>query len=188
MNLATNLARSAQLHADRVAVRLGDQETTYRELDERSRRVAGLLAERGVRAGDRVGIMLPNIPEFAAVYYGVLRAGAVVVPMNPLLKAREVAYYLSDSGRRGDLHGRDVRRRGARRCGHGGRAGGRRRPDVHRDALHRNPCRRRGGPGRRGHGGDPVHLRHHRHPEGRRTHPRQPDPQRRGRRGRLCSS
>ena len=98
MNLATNLARSAQIHADRVAVRLGDQGTTYRELDERSRRVAGLLAERGVRAGDRVGIMLPNIPDFAAVYYGVLRAGAVVVPMNPLLKAREVTHYLADSG------------------------------------------------------------------------------------------
>ena len=98
MNLATNLARSAHAHADRVAVRLGEQKTTYRALDERSRRVAGLLAERGVRAGDRVAIMLPNVPEFAAVYYGVLRAGAVVVPMNPLLKAREVAYYLADSG------------------------------------------------------------------------------------------
>jgi long-chain acyl-CoA synthetase len=98
VNLAKNLARSAHLHADRVAVRLGDQGTTYRELDERSRRVAGLLAERGVRAGDRVGIMLANIPDFAAVYYGVLRAGAVVVPMNPLLKAREVTHYLADSG------------------------------------------------------------------------------------------
>jgi len=98
MNLATNLARSAHIHADRVAVRLGDQGTTYRDLDERSRRIAGLLAERGVRAGDRVGIMLPNIPDFAAVYYGVLRAGAVVVPMNPLLKAREVTHYLADSG------------------------------------------------------------------------------------------
>ena len=98
MNLATNLARSAHIHADRVAVRLGDQGTTYRDLDERSRRVAGLLAERGVRAGDRVGIMLPNIPDFAAVYYGVLRAGAVVVPMNPLLKAREVTHSLADSG------------------------------------------------------------------------------------------
>ena len=51
--------------------------------------MAGLLTERGVRAGDRVAIVLPNIAEFAAVYYGVLRAGAVVVPMNPLLKARE---------------------------------------------------------------------------------------------------
>ena len=98
MNLATNLARSAHAHPDRVAVRMGEQETTYRGLDELSQRVAGLLTERGVHAGDRVGIMLPNIPDFAAVYYGVLRSGAVVVPMNPLLKAREVAYHLADSG------------------------------------------------------------------------------------------
>jgi long-chain acyl-CoA synthetase len=98
VNLATNLARSADANGDRIAVRLGERETTYRELDERSGRVAGLLAERGVHSGDRVGIMLPNIPEFAAIYYGVLRAGAVVVPMNPLLKAREVSYHLSDSG------------------------------------------------------------------------------------------
>jgi long-chain acyl-CoA synthetase len=92
MNLATNLARSARAHADRVAVRLGEHATTYRDLDDRSGRVAGLLAEHGIRPGDRVGVMLPNIPDFAAVYYGVLRAGAVVVPMNPLLKAREIAY------------------------------------------------------------------------------------------------
>ena len=98
MNLATNLTRSAHLHADRVAVRLGAQGTTYGDLDERSRRVAGLLAERGVRAGDRVAMMLANIPDFAAVYYGVLRAGAVLVPMNPLLKAREVTHHLADSG------------------------------------------------------------------------------------------
>ena len=54
--------------------------------------------------------MLPNVPEFAAVYYGVLRAGGVVVPMNPLLKAREVAYYLADSGARADLRRRAGRR------------------------------------------------------------------------------
>src|SRR6516162_6736035 len=71
---------------------------TYRELDEASARVAGLLQERGLRSGDRVGIMLPNVAEVPVVYYGVLRAGGVVVPMNPLLKAREVAYYLGDSG------------------------------------------------------------------------------------------
>ena len=98
MNLATNLTRSAAVYPDRVAVRLGEQKTTYRELNERSGRVAALLGQRGVKDGDRVGIMLPNIPEFAAIYYGVLRAGAVVVPMNPLLKAREVSYHLSDSG------------------------------------------------------------------------------------------
>ena len=47
--------------------------------------------------GDRVGVMLPNVPQFAAAYYGVLRAGGVVVPMNMLLKEREIAYYLGDS-------------------------------------------------------------------------------------------
>jgi long-chain acyl-CoA synthetase len=57
-----------------------------------------LLRERGLRPGDRVGIMLPNVAEFATLYFGVLRAGVVVVPMNPLLKAREVNYYLTDSG------------------------------------------------------------------------------------------
>src|SRR5579875_4085740 len=71
---------------------------TYRALDEASARVAGLLRERGLVPGDRVGLMMPNVAEVPVVYYGVLGAGAVVVPMNPLLKSREVAYYLGDSG------------------------------------------------------------------------------------------
>jgi long-chain acyl-CoA synthetase len=100
MNLASNLRRSAQTRADRAAVRDGDRVVSYRRLDEDSARVAGLLRDRGLRPGDRVGVMLPNVPEFAVVYFGVLRAGAVVVPMNPLLKAREVAFYLGDSGAR----------------------------------------------------------------------------------------
>lgn len=97
MNLASFLAHTAAGQAERTAVRLGETRVSYRELDQASSRVAGLLAERGVGPGDRVGVMLGNTPDFAAVYYGVLRAGAVVVPMNPLLKAREVAFYLSDS-------------------------------------------------------------------------------------------
>ena len=98
MNIADNLARNAVEHPDRVAVHLGDQTTSYRELDDQSARVAGLLVARGIAPGTPIGIMLPNVPEFASVYYGVLRTGAVVVPMNPLLKAREIAYYLGDSG------------------------------------------------------------------------------------------
>jgi long-chain acyl-CoA synthetase len=97
MNLADNLARNAQLFPDRPAVRLDDAVLTYADLDARSARVAGLLAERDVRPGDRVALMLPNVPAFATVYFGVLRAGGVVVPMNPLLKEREVRYYLDDS-------------------------------------------------------------------------------------------
>jgi long-chain acyl-CoA synthetase len=100
MNLASNLLDSASAHADRVVLRLGEAATTYRELDQDSARVASLLRDRGVQPGDRVGVMLPNTPEFAAVYYGALRVGGMIVPMNPLLKAREVAYYLGDSGAR----------------------------------------------------------------------------------------
>jgi len=99
-NLASNLIEAAQMYPARTAVRLGDTAVTYSELDERSARLAGLLADIGVKAGDRVGIMLPNVLEFPVIYHGVLRAGAVVVPMNPLLKAREVEYYLADSGAR----------------------------------------------------------------------------------------
>jgi long-chain acyl-CoA synthetase len=97
-NLAENLTDTTRVHAGRVAVRVDNAALTYRALDEASARVAGLLRERGLEPGDRVGLMLPNVAEVPVVYYGVLRAGGVVVPMNPLLKAREVAYYLGDSG------------------------------------------------------------------------------------------
>jgi long-chain acyl-CoA synthetase len=98
VNLAINLKRSTELHPDRPAVRLDATVLTYRALDERSARVAGLLRDHGIGPGDRVAIMLPNTPEFAVIYYGALRAGAVVVPMNPLFKGREVTHYLQDSG------------------------------------------------------------------------------------------
>ena len=99
MNLAQAFVDSAAKHADRIALRTASgATTTYAELDNLTARAAGLLAEAGVGVGDRVGLMLPNVPEFAVVYYGVLRAGAIVVPMNPLLKGREVAHYLDDSG------------------------------------------------------------------------------------------
>ena len=99
-NLALNLVEAKDMYPDRTAVRLDDRILTYQQLDERSALVAGLLAALSVEAGDRVALMLPNLPEFAMLYYGVLRAGATVVPMNPLLKAREVEFYLGDSGAR----------------------------------------------------------------------------------------
>jgi long-chain acyl-CoA synthetase len=100
VNLAANLTASAEGLGEKTALKLDEVEMSYRALDTASARVAGLLAQRGVEPGDRVGLMLPNVPEFAVVYFGVLRAGAVVVPINPLLKEREVAFYLSDSGAR----------------------------------------------------------------------------------------
>ncbi len=97
-NLALNLTRTAAEHPDAIACKLDDAAFNYQLLDNASARIAAMLAYKGIGEGDRVAIMLPNVPYFPAVYYGVLRLGAVVVPMNVLLKAREVAYYLEDSG------------------------------------------------------------------------------------------
>jgi long-chain acyl-CoA synthetase len=98
VNLAELLTNSVARDPDHVALKLDDAEVTYGQLDEASARVVGLLRERGLVQGDRVGIMLPNVPYFAICYYGVLRAGGVVVPMNVLLKRREVEFYLQDPG------------------------------------------------------------------------------------------
>ena len=101
--------------------------------------------------GDRVGVMLPNVPEFPIAYYGVLRAGGIVVPMNVLLKRREIAFYLEDSGAKLLLawHGfvdeaRDGRGRRGRRADRG-RAGGLRgdaRPRSSRRRSSPTPTRR----------------------------------------------
>ncbi len=66
MNLADSLARTAAAHPDRVAIRLGEQILTYRDLDDASARVAGLLAARDVEPGHPVGVMLPNVPRRCA--------------------------------------------------------------------------------------------------------------------------
>jgi long-chain acyl-CoA synthetase len=98
MNLAGLLSASAERDPDHVAVKLDDIELSYAMLHGATAHIAGLLAAHGFQRGDRVGIMLPNVPYFPVCYYGVLRAGGIVVPMNVLLRTREVAYYLSDSG------------------------------------------------------------------------------------------
>jgi long-chain acyl-CoA synthetase len=97
-NLAEILTASAARDGSAVAVKLDDVELTYEQLNGASAKVAGLLEAKGIEPGDRVGVMLPNVPYFPVVYYGALRAGAVVVPMNVLLRTREVKYYLEDSG------------------------------------------------------------------------------------------
>jgi long-chain acyl-CoA synthetase len=97
-NLASLLTKSAARSPQAPAIRLGEFELGYAELDDASARLAAVLGERGVGPGDRVGVMLPNVPQFPIAYYGALRAGATVVPMNVLLKRREIAFYLEDSG------------------------------------------------------------------------------------------
>ena len=98
-NLADNLTQTAEQHGDRPAVKLDDLVLTYAELQDGARRVAALLkSTRGSGAVTGSGLVLPNVPPFPVLFYGALAAGAVVVPMNPLLKGREVKYYLEDSG------------------------------------------------------------------------------------------
>jgi long-chain acyl-CoA synthetase len=99
-NLATILTDSAAAHGDRTAFKLDDVELTYSVLDGSSARIAALLRSKGLEPGDRVGLMMPNVPYFPAIYYAILRAGGIVVPMNVLLRGREVKFYLSDSGAR----------------------------------------------------------------------------------------
>ncbi|MFC4118787.1 long-chain-fatty-acid--CoA ligase [Nonomuraea zeae] len=100
MNLADRLHTAARRLGGRAVLTLDGAELTYGALEELSARLARLLLARGVGAGDRVAMMLPNVPEFGVVYYGVLRIGAVVVPLDPLLKRREIAAYLGDCGAR----------------------------------------------------------------------------------------
>ena len=97
-HLAGLLEDSAARYPERTAVVLGDTRLTYAQVDGAANQVANLLVERGVRPGDRVALSCPNLPFFPVIYYGILKAGAAVVPLNVLLKPREVAYHLDDSG------------------------------------------------------------------------------------------
>ena len=97
-NLAELLTETVAEHGDRIALKLDDLELSYSVVDQASARVAGLLAAKGVEAGDRVGVMLPNLPYFPFIFFGTQRLGAVTVPMNPLLKGREVGFQMEDAG------------------------------------------------------------------------------------------
>jgi long-chain acyl-CoA synthetase len=97
LNLSILLEDSARNYPERVAVVLGDQRLTYAQVDAAAGQVANMLVARGIRPGDKVALSCPNLPYFPVVYYGILKAGAVVVPLNVLLKGREVAYHLKDS-------------------------------------------------------------------------------------------
>lgn len=97
-NLATIVPASAARNPGGVAIKLDGIEITFGALEVLSAKVAALLAQRGIKAGDRVALISPNLPQMPPIYYGILRHGAIVVPLNPLLKSREVEYHLQDSG------------------------------------------------------------------------------------------
>lgn len=92
------LRSSAMQWPERNAIIFGGMETTFRELDLLSDRFAAALADLGVAKGDRVGIHLPNCPQFAIAYFGLLKAGAVFAPISPLLAKNEFVFQLNDAG------------------------------------------------------------------------------------------
>jgi long-chain acyl-CoA synthetase len=99
MNLATAFAETAARCAGQPAIFWGEEELSYQRLLDQTRRVTCELAGRvGVKAGDRVGLWLRNCPEFVPALFGVLGAGAAVVPINNFLKPDEVNYILADAG------------------------------------------------------------------------------------------
>ncbi|TYB38812.1 long-chain-fatty-acid--CoA ligase [Actinomadura chibensis] len=100
LNLSVLLEDAARETPDRDAVVFGDIRLSYSFVDGVANQVANLLRSRGIRPGDKVALSCPNLPYFPMVYFGALKAGAVVVPLNVLLKPREIAYHLADSDAR----------------------------------------------------------------------------------------
>ncbi|MEO6205782.1 MAG: long-chain fatty acid--CoA ligase [Mycobacteriales bacterium] len=96
-NLAIMLRESANAHPDKPLVHINDLTFSYAQVDELSGRLATSLLGLGLQRGDKVAVQLPNVPHFLFTYFGILKAGLVMVPLNPLLKAPEVAYHLDNS-------------------------------------------------------------------------------------------
>ncbi|MBZ4015033.1 long-chain-fatty-acid--CoA ligase [Streptomyces purpurogeneiscleroticus] len=97
LNLSILLEDSARKYPDRDAVVLGPTRLTYSQVNAAANQVANMLVHRGIGPGDRVALSCPNLPHFPVVYYGILKTGAAVVPLNVLLKSREIAYHLDDA-------------------------------------------------------------------------------------------
>jgi long-chain acyl-CoA synthetase len=98
-NLATLLENSAKSYPEREAIVFPatGRRMTYAEVDMVANMVANFLVSKGIQPGDKVALSCPNLPYFSLVYWGILKAGGTVVPLNVLLKGREVAYHLGDS-------------------------------------------------------------------------------------------
>ena len=96
-NLSSLLESGAAAHPDRDAIVLGDTRLSYATVNALANQVANTLVARGIKPGDKVALTCPNTPYFTIIFFGILKAGAAVVPLNVLLKGREVAYHLGDS-------------------------------------------------------------------------------------------
>jgi long-chain acyl-CoA synthetase len=98
MTLSELLTTAARQCGDRTAVIYYGNRITYLQLELAAARFAHELLRMGIQRGDRVAICLPNVPQYLIAYYGILKAGAIVVPVNPIYTAHEMRYQLADSG------------------------------------------------------------------------------------------
>jgi long-chain acyl-CoA synthetase len=92
------LEESADKYPDKACTIFKGAVITYKEMNENTDRIAAALADMGVKKGDRVGIFMPNTPQFVMAYFGILKAGGVVVATNPLYTPAEIEYQASDAG------------------------------------------------------------------------------------------
>jgi len=97
LNLSIVLETRAASQPQRIAIISNGRRLTYAQLNEAANRCAAGLTNLGVHPGDKIAVMLPNVPEFVIAYFGILKLGGCVVPLNTLLKASEIAYQLEDS-------------------------------------------------------------------------------------------
>ncbi len=97
LNLACILRESAKAYPDKPALVFEGGRITYGQLDGLSDQFARGLRDAGFDPGDRIGLQLPNLPQFVIAYFGILKAGCIAVPMNVLLRAPEIAYQLGNS-------------------------------------------------------------------------------------------
>ncbi|MCA9960067.1 MAG: AMP-binding protein, partial [Anaerolineales bacterium] len=97
LNLATLLENNIQENPSKTAVIFGSSRFSYAQINGAANQIANGLKAAGIVKGDKVALSCPNLPYFPMIYYGILKAGATVVPLNVLLKHREIAYHLKDS-------------------------------------------------------------------------------------------
>src|SRR5438105_7890996 len=104
ITLQDRLREVAREIGDQPALVMGDRSVTFREIDQLSDQLAAALAKRGVRPGDRLTIFMPNSVEFVIAFYGTLKIGGVVNPINAQSKEREVRFQVDGAGPTGGLY------------------------------------------------------------------------------------
>ena len=97
MNLKLLLEKAAKQYGKKTAIVSGDHRLSYAELDEASNRIANTLIKMGVSRGDRVAMLLPNSPEFAVIYFGIIKVGAIAVPLDTRFRLAELTSLFNNS-------------------------------------------------------------------------------------------